>query len=47
MAKKNTDKGGKPLIYYPTVDHGDMDRPTPTYEGDDKGKDKAKTSGDA
>lgn len=28
--------GGKPLIYFPTVDHGDLDRQVPEYEGDQK-----------
>lgn len=36
--KKEPEK--KPLIYHPTVDHGDLDRPVPTYGktyGEDKG----------
>lgn len=46
MAGENKD-GGKPLIYHPTVDHGDLDRPTPGYDDDaeHKGKTKVKPDG--
>lgn len=36
MADMKREPGGKPLIYFPTVDHGDMERPSPEYEGDQK-----------